>query len=78
MTSPNRTSTEAVSAVDLAISKLGRLASDDMQDIIHLYQVGGFDLQLFESIAQDALDYYAIPKPLELNIKHALRELRKL
>ncbi len=67
-----------VSAVDLAVSKLGRLASDDMQDIIHLYQVGGFDLQLFESIAQDALDYYAIPKPLELNIKHALRELRKL
>lgn len=34
--------------------------------------------ELFESVAQDALDYYAIPKPLELNIKHALRELRKL
>lgn len=67
-----------VSAVDVAVSKLGRLASDDMLDIINLYQVGGFDLQLFESVAQDALDYYAIPKPLELNIEHALRELRKL
>ncbi|MBO0614479.1 hypothetical protein J1836_16375 [Thiothrix fructosivorans] len=67
-----------MSAVDVAVSKLGRLASDDMLDIINLYQVGGFDLQLFESVAQDALDYYAIPKPLELNIKHALRELRKL
>ncbi len=66
-----------VSAVDLAVSKLGRLASDDMQDIIHLYQAGGFDLQAFETIAQDALDYYATPKPLKLNINHALHELRK-
>lgn len=67
-----------VSAVDLAVSKLGRLASDDMQDIRRLYQAGGFNLQIFETIAQDALDYYATPKPLELNINHVLRELRKL
>lgn len=67
-----------VAAVDVAVSKLGRLASDDMQDIRRLYQAGGFDLQAFETIAQDALDYYATPRPLELNINHALRELRKL
>ena len=67
-----------VSAVDLAVSKLGRLASDDMQDILRLYEAKGFDLPEFEMVAQDALDYYATPKPLELNIKHVLRELRKL
>ncbi|MEZ5477941.1 MAG: DUF6036 family nucleotidyltransferase [Thiolinea sp.] len=67
-----------VAAVDLAVSKLARLAEDDMQDIRCLFQAGGFTLTEFERVAQSALDYYATPQRLEWNIRHALKELEKM
>ncbi|MBV1843606.1 DUF6036 family nucleotidyltransferase [Photobacterium ganghwense] len=67
-----------VSAVDIAVSKLSRLAPDDMKDIISLYEAGRFDLDEFIESAQDAVDYSATPGSLQGNVTFAINTLKEL
>lgn len=60
-----------VSAVDIAVSKLSRLAADDLSDIIALYKAGLFTLEDFRRVAQDAVDYSATPESLVSNVRYA-------
>ena len=61
------------SAVDLAVSKLGRLESVDRSDIQNLYQQGLFTKQEFIEIARQAKEYYAVAiSKLEFNISLAV------
>ena len=67
-----------VSAVDLAVSKLGRLEINDRADIQILYRRGLFTEQEFIEIANEALSYYPVrPDGLSFNIGQALDLIRK-
>lgn len=67
-----------VSAVDLAVSKLGRLESVDRGDIQTLYQQGLFTKQEFIETANQALNYYAVATDkLEFNIGLAIELLEE-
>ena len=60
-------------AVDLAVSKLGRLESVDRSDIQNLYQQGLFTKQEFIEIARQAKEYYAVAvSKLEFNTSLAV------
>lgn len=78
LTGENKLHIYLVSALDVAVSKLSRLAPDDMKDIIALYKKGLFTLEDFEENAQDAVDYSATPGSLKSNVDYAIRELREL
>jgi hypothetical protein len=67
-----------VNAVDIAVSKLSRLAPDDMSDIIALYQAKRFVLDDFIFSAQDAVDYSATPGSLQSNVNFAITTLQEL
>lgn len=67
-----------VSAVDVAVSKLSRLAADDMNDIKALYERGYFTLDNFRGVAQDAVDYSATEESLQRNVDYAIRELQSI
>ena len=67
-----------VSAVDLAVSKLGRLETNDRADIQVLYQQGLFSEQEFIDTANEALSYYPVrPDKLSFNIRQALDLIRE-
>ncbi|WP_019503376.1 DUF6036 family nucleotidyltransferase [Pleurocapsa sp. PCC 7319] len=67
-----------VSAVDLAVSKLGRFESVDRQDIQRLYQQGLFDEQDFLDIASEAKKYYCVAiDKLQFNIDLTVEFLRE-
>jgi len=67
-----------VSAVDIAVSKIGRLETVDRQDIKALYRNHLFTLKEFVETAEIARDYCttAINK-LEFNIKMAINLLEE-
>ncbi|KXO81703.1 hypothetical protein AYL20_14165 [Acinetobacter venetianus] len=62
-----------VSAVDIAVSKLSRLAEDDLKDIISLYKAERFSLEEFQRVARDAVDYSSTPDSLQRNVDYAIR-----
>ncbi len=64
-----------VSAVDIAVSKLGRCTPDDVNDILSLYQSKQFTLDEFKTRAQEALEYSPTPDRLQSNIEFAIQEL---
>lgn len=67
-----------VSAVELAVSKLGRYETNDRQDIINLYQNQKFTLKEFKEVAAEALSYCgASPNKVEFNIKMAIKLLEE-
>ena len=67
-----------VSAVDLAVSKLGRFEINDRSDIKTLYQQGLFTEQEFIDTANEALSYYPVrPDGLLFNIRQALDLIRE-
>lgn len=60
--------------VDLAISKLGRFAPHDQQDIQALIDQGLICRQQFEDLARDALSMYiGNPREQEMNLEATLR-----
>ena len=62
-----------VSAVDIAVSKLGRFESVDREDIINLFQNGMFTLEDFKETAEEAKNYYSVATDkLEFNINMAI------
>lgn len=66
-----------VSAVDIAVSKLSRLAEDDLKDIIALYKAKRFDLEDFKRVAQDAVTYSATPDSLQSNVNFAITAIEE-
>ena len=62
-----------VSAVDLAVSKLGRFEINDRADIQALYQRNLFSELEFIEVANEALSYYPVrPDRLLFNIEQSL------
>jgi hypothetical protein len=59
-----------ISAVDIAVSKLGRLGKVDVDDIVNLYQANLFTLPEFLATAETASDYYINPNQLQSNIDY--------
>ncbi|ELA9712431.1 hypothetical protein RG007_000022 [Vibrio parahaemolyticus] len=66
-----------VSAVDIAVSKLSRLAEDDLKDIIALFKAKRFSLEDFKQVAQDAIDYSATPDSLQSNVEFAITAIEE-
>jgi hypothetical protein len=67
-----------VSAVDIAVSKLGRLESVDLQDIKSLYRNDLFTIEEFLETAEEAKSYYAVsPDKLQFNISQARGSLEE-
>lgn len=67
-----------ISAVDLAVSKLARLETNDRYDIQTLYQHGLFSEEQFIEVALEALSYYPVrPDRLEFNIEQAINLMRE-
>ncbi len=61
-----------ISAVDIAVSKLGRIGSVDLDDIVCLYSQGKFTLDEFLDTASEASDYYINPTQLQSNIDYVV------
>lgn len=66
-----------VSAVDIAVSKLSRLATDDLNDIVALFKARRFTLEDFKRVAQSAVDYSATPDSLQSNMNFAINTLEE-
>ena len=67
-----------VSAVDIAVTKLGRFESIDREDIINLFQNKMFTLDDFRETAEEAKSYYGVATDkLEFNINMAIDLLRE-
>ncbi|HBC3487130.1 TPA: hypothetical protein KDY96_004001 [Vibrio parahaemolyticus] len=66
-----------VSAVDIAVSKLSRLAEDDLKDIVALYKAKRFTLKDFKRVAQDAVDYSPTPDSLQSNVNFAITAIEE-
>ncbi|MEI8633591.1 DUF6036 family nucleotidyltransferase [Vibrio sp. PP-XX7] len=66
-----------VSAVDIAVSKLSRLAEDDLKDIIALFKAKRFSLEDFKQVAQDAIDYSSTPDSLQSNVEFAITAIEE-
>lgn len=67
-----------VSAVDIAVTKLGRFGSDDIKDIKKLYKQGLFTIEEFLEVAEEGLNYCAVaPDKLKLTIVQAENILRE-
>ncbi len=68
-----------VSAVDIAVSKLGRSSSRDLEDIKDLYRNSLFTLRDFEELADEAItDCCVAPDKLKFNIKIAIDILKEV
>jgi hypothetical protein len=63
--------------VDIAVSKLSRLAEDDLKDIIALFKAKRFILEDFRKVAQDAIDYSATPDSLQSNVEFAITAIEE-
>jgi Nucleotidyltransferase of unknown function (DUF6036) len=67
-----------VSAVDIAISKLGRFESVDREDIVNLFQKNMFTIEEFIETAEEAKKYCGVATDkLEFNIKEAMDILKE-
>ncbi len=67
-----------VSAVDIAVSKLGRFESVDRKDIIDLFQKNMFTIEEFIETAEEAEKYYGIATDkLKFNVKMSINILRE-
>ena len=67
-----------VSAVDIAVSKLGRFVSIDQEDIISLFQNKMFTIEDFMETAEEAKKYYGVATDkLEFNINMAINLLKE-
>jgi hypothetical protein len=67
-----------VSAVDIAITKLGRFESIDREDIINLFQNKMFTLEDFRETAEEAKSYCGVATDkLEFNINMAIDLLKE-
>lgn len=67
-----------VSAVDIAISKLGRFESVDREDIVNLFQNNMFTIEDFIETAEEAKKYCGVATDkLEFNIEMAINLLKK-
>ncbi|HOI51304.1 MAG TPA: DUF6036 family nucleotidyltransferase [Azonexus sp.] len=64
------------SAEDLALSKLGRFADVDQNDILELLSLPESSWELFESLARDVSGYYVGP-PLDSKIAYIRKRLEK-
>ncbi|SIO93452.1 DUF6036 family nucleotidyltransferase [Vibrio spartinae] len=67
-----------VSAVDIAISKLGRCTSYDVNDIVSLYVAERFSIEAFAKRACEALYYSPTPDRLRYNIAYATQVLKSI
>ncbi|CAK1714395.1 conserved hypothetical protein [Vibrio crassostreae] len=70
--------TYLISAVQIAVSKLSRLATDDLSDILSLYKKGLFTLEEFSEQAEEAILYSATEASLRLNVDHAITIMKEL
>ena len=70
--------TYLVSAVDIAVSKLSRCASGDVEDILAMYKKKRFTLDEFIEAAEEALEYTATPDSLRFDIDHVILELKSV
>ena len=70
--------TYLVSAVDIAVSKLSRCASGDVEDILAMYKKKRFTLDEFTEAAEEALEYTATPDSLRFDIDHVILELKSV
>lgn len=67
-----------VSAVDIAVSKLGRFESVDREDIINLFQNKLFTIEDFRETAEEAKAYCGVStNKLEFNINIAINFLKE-
>lgn len=66
-----------VSALEVAVSKLSRLAEDDLKDIIAMYDAKRFDLEAFIATSSEAVAYSPTPDSLKSNVDYAIRQLRE-
>ena len=67
-----------VSAVDIAVTKLGRFESVDREDIINLFQNKMFTLEDFRETAEEAKSYCGVATDkLEFNINIAIGLLKE-
>ncbi|WP_210499424.1 DUF6036 family nucleotidyltransferase [Vibrio crassostreae] len=67
-----------VSAVDVAVSKLGRCTSDDVNDIISLYKSGRFTKNEFKERCEEALKYTPTYPRLKSNVDYAISVLDEI
>lgn len=67
-----------ISAADVAVSKLGRAAEDDINDIKTLFRAGCFTLDEFRALANEALKYEVCSDRLQSNIEFAISTLEEL
>lgn len=64
--------------LDLAISKLGRFTERDQEDILTLIRARTLDLEDFDKLAQEAIDYYPCDKGTVIScLRLVLREARE-
>ncbi len=63
-------------AEDIALSKLGRFAEVDQNDIVELLSLPTSSWELFESLAREVSGYYVGP-PLDSKIVHIQKRLEK-
>jgi hypothetical protein len=67
-----------VSAVDIAISKLGRFESVDQEDIVNLFQKNMFTIEDFIETAEEAKKYCGVAMDkLEFNVEMAINLLKE-
>ena len=67
-----------VSAVDIAVSKLGRFVSVDQEDIVNLFQNKMFTIKDFIETAEEAKSYCGVAtNKLEFNISMAINLLEE-
>ena len=67
-----------VSAVDIAVSKLGRFEPVDRKDIINLFQSQMFTIEDFRDTAEEAKSYCGVATDkLEFNIDMAIELLKE-
>lgn len=67
-----------VSAVDIAVSKLGRFESVDREDIVNLFQNNMFTIEDFRETAEEAKNYCGVATDkLEFNIDMAINLLQE-
>ena len=65
-----------IAAVDIAVSKLGRIGDIDLDDIVCLYSQGKFTLEEFLETASEASDYYINPNQLKSNVDYVVSFLQ--
>ena len=67
-----------ISAADIAVSKVSRCSSRDLDDIKGLYKAGLFTLAEFEELAQSAIAYCAVtPDKLRFSVSEVIEKLKE-